>query len=149
MARAVALAGQDGLSEMQSAYVRAILNNMSEEQALEAGGYSAGNIRGGPGRSDLVKLALKAGREAIIRGELSQSALNAMRDMLKPSTPAATRFGAAKWILEHGDGEQASDDKPIHLMTQAELEGFMARAQAVMNEGGSAPIIDVTPNNGA
>lgn len=148
MSRELVLKGSDGLSERQLAYVKAILAGKSEEQALKVAGYTDGNISGGPGRSLAVRGALAAGRTALIRGELSSHALKAMRELLRPSTAAATRFAAAKWILEHGE-DAAADEKPVHLMSESELIGFMQRAQAVLDEGGQPPVIDVTPTNGA
>lgn len=136
------------LNEMQRAFVDCLLTGGSNSDAMAAAGYADSLHWSQILRSEAVQAALKAGRKAIIRGELGTDALKAMRDLLKPETPAATRFNAAKWVLEH-DADAADGEKPLAEMTPSELEAFIQRASASINEAKDARMIDVTPDNGA
>lgn len=138
------------LNEKQRAFVEALLKpGATNQSALEAAGYSEATSAATILASTAVQAALRAGRRAIIRGELGGDALDAMRDMLKPTTPAATRFQAAKWVLEHGEEGQADGDKPLSEMSAEELMDFVRKAEAELAEAKAARFIDVTPNNGA
>ena len=75
--------------------------------------------------------------------------MEAMRDLLSEDTPAATRFNAAKWVLEYDQEVADGEDKPLSEMTEAELRGVIERAQVAVEEHRTARIIDVTPENGA
>jgi hypothetical protein len=150
MTRAVAT---KELTEMQAEFVQAILAGNPIPVAAKLAGYA--EERGGHQAisSPAVQAALQQGRENRLKHVLSAKAMATMDGLLDDKTPAATRFAAAKWVLESaGHGSKDADegkDKPIHEMTEAELMRFMARAQAVVEEGRDAPIIVVTPDNGA
>lgn len=149
MSQDVTVSEPGGLSDMQERLVTAILGGASNAEAFERAGYSDTTKTRVILRSPAVQNALRIGRAAIIQGELSNDALKAMRELLESKTPAATRFATAKWVLEHGQAEGDDDGTPLHEMTPAQLQRFMARAQAVIDEGGEPPIINVTPSDGA
>jgi hypothetical protein len=84
---------------------------------------------------------------------MALAALEAINDLVTDGrTPAATRLAASKWVLEqagHKGQDDDGKDVPLHEMTAAQLERFMAKAQAVVDGGGEPPIITVAPDNGA
>jgi hypothetical protein len=139
----------NSLSDMQERLVAAVLSGKGEAEAFSLAGYAETTNRRSVLGGLAVQAALRTGRAAIIAGELSTAALQAMRELLGEKTPAATRLATAKWVLEHGDDSQDEDRTPLHQMTPAQLDRFMARAQATIDAGGDRPIIDVTPNDGA
>lgn len=136
-----------GLTAMQAAYVKAIMGGLGERAALDVAGYNKSTSVYEVGASPAVQAALRTARTAAITGDLAALALEAMKDLLTPETPSATRLGAAKWVLEHGKGEHDDDDRAPSDMTGAQLDAFIARAEAALAE--APPIIDVTPTNGA
>lgn len=147
MSQGVAVTKGGQLTDQQEKLVQGILSGLSNQEAYERAGYGSYSNATNAIRSNSVQAALKAGRAAIIAGEMTNEAMAAMRDLLKPATPSATRLGAAKWVLEFNKGHANDDDTPPSEMTGAQLDAFIARAEAAIAE--SAPIIDVTPKNGA
>lgn len=139
----------ESLNPMQERFVREVLAGKTEKVAHRLAGYAPGVPPWHILRSQAVQAALKAGRAAIIQGDLTNSAMKAIKELLGPKTPAATRLATAKWIVERGEGQADDDSIPLHQMTPDQLTRFMARAQKVIDEGGERPIIDVTPENGA
>ena len=130
----IALDDQDGL--------------LTDRELAEIAGYSSPADFASAVRSETVQAELKARRAAKIRGTLAQKALKTMESLLGDKNPGSVRFGAAKWLLEqagHTDAQAEAKDKPLHEMSEAELLAFMARAEKVVQGGGSAPVITVTP----
>lgn len=121
--------------------------------AQKIGSEGAGHVNAGSlakaERSEAVQAAAKARRAARIKVSLAQKALVAIEDLVtSPKTPAATRFSAAKWILEqagHREGQDGTGDKPIAEMTEGELLAFVQRTERAIAEGGKPPVIKVTP----
>lgn len=138
-----------GLNERQRLYVDAIVSGLSDSEALKVAGYPSAARSDHVRASPAVQAAIRAGHRGYIAGELSTKARKTMEGLLADTVPAATRFAAAKWVLEQGEGQDDDDATPLHQMTAPQLEAFMARAQAVIDGGGEHPVIDVTPDNGA
>jgi hypothetical protein len=92
-----------------------------------------------------VQRALEAGCDAKLKGELRLKALKTLDELLDKSTPAATRFQAAKWIAERSETDKKDGDKPLAEMDEAELMAVIERAKQAKD----AAMIDVTPKNGA
>ena len=141
------------MNDRQKRLVEAVRSGLSIDEAGEVAGYEdPGNLALAT-RSPLVQAELKAIRQTQIKAKLAQKAMKAIENLIdSEGTPAATRFSAAKWVLEqagHTNSQAEVDDKPLHEMTEKELLAFMAKAERAIKEGGSAPIINVTPDNGA
>lgn len=140
---------QSGFTDAQSDLIEALESHGLAEHA----GYEDCLKNRQIGRSEAVQVELLSVRRSRLRGDLASKALTAMEKLVTDDkTPAATRFSAAKWILEQaGHTDQADDgrDKPLAEMTEAELRAFLIKAEATVAAGGSAPIITITPNDGA
>lgn len=50
-------------------------------------------------------------RDAALKGDLASLAIDTMRDLMADTTPAATRYQAAKWTLEHAGHTSGADDQ--------------------------------------
>lgn len=138
----------DALTEKQQAVVDALMAGMEVRDAMTLAGYAESVNPAQVVGSRAVQRAIEASCDAKLRGELRAKALKTMEELLSASTPAATRFQAAKFIAEQtrpADG----DDKPLSEMTPDELEAVVRRCQAVIAEGQQPVMIDVTPKNGA
>lgn len=137
-------------NEAQEALIDAISSGCDEADLPDVVklGYGSAQKLGRAVASEPVQAALKTRRVARIKGSLAQKALQTMESLLADGTPAATRFGAAKWILEQaGHTAEAGEgkDKPLAEMSEAELLAFMAKMEKIVAEGGNAPLIKVTP----
>lgn len=134
------------LTDMQARFVEAVLAGSSGKEAAELAGYSEATNLAALWGSPSVQAALDIGCRARMKGELRAKALKALDDMLTlTTTPAATRFQAAKLVIEQTDAQPGEADKPLTSMTEAELQAFVDKAQKAL-EG---RLIDVTPGNGA
>lgn len=148
------MANPQGLTDEQRELIEALASpdEATGTELARAAGYDQPGKIDRAGRSPLVQAELKLVRSATIRTTLAAKAMRTMEALLADNVPAATRLGAAKWVLEQaGHGSQVDDgkDKPLHEMTEAELLAFMHKAQRVVDDGGSPPIIAVKPDNGA
>lgn len=136
------------LTEMQQKLVRALIEEKPVDEAMAFAGYSdtapAITIVG----SAAVQRAIQAACDAELGGVVRIKALRAMKSMLGDDTPAATRFQAAKWVLERGQDDDQGDDKPMSAMTADELAQLVDRLERERTER-NAQIKDVTPRNGA
>lgn len=139
------------LTEAQERLIDALDGEAFAQQGV-AGlpqGYEDAQKIGRATRSEPVQAELLARRSAKLRTTLAAKALQTIENLLESEkTPAATRFSAAKWVLEqagHGDHQDGGKDKPLHEMSEAELVAFMDRAQKVIDAGGDAPVIKVAP----
>lgn len=121
----------------------------SDKELAQLAGYDTAQNLGNATRSEPVQAALKTQRVARIKTVLAHKALQAIENMIQSDkTPAATRLAAAKFILEqagHTIDQADAKDKPLAEMTEAELLAFMAKAEKVVQSGGDAPLIKVTP----
>lgn len=137
-------------NEAQDALIDAISSGFDEADlpdAVKLGYASKASLTRAVG-SDPVQAALKMRRAARIKASLAQKAMQTVEDLLKDGTPAATRFAAAKWVLEQaGHTNEAGEgkDKPLAEMSEAELLAFMAKMEKIVAEGGNAPLLKVTP----
>lgn len=83
--------------------------------------------------------ALHERRDAALKGDLAHIAVDTMRDLMGTNTPAATRFNAARWVLEHaghttpGKADQ-SDGRPLGEMGAEELAQAVASGMDALKE---------------
>ncbi len=75
--------------------------------------------------------ALHTRREAALKGDLASLAVETMRELMSPETPAATRYQAARWTLEHA-GHVSSDDESSQATALEEMDAD-ALGHAVMS----------------
>lgn len=142
------------LTDTQEKLIEAICSGVDSADIPDVvAGYGNAANRAKAMRSEAVQAELKARRAAQIKGTLAHKALKAMEYLVtNEKTPAATRFSAAKWVLEqagHITGQDDQADKPLAEMSEAELAAFMRKAERTIAEGGKAPLIRVTPDDGA
>ena len=143
--------GGQRLTEAQERLIDAIsgISETGEPLDMVAAGYDTAQKLGNATRSGAVQAELKTRRVARIKTTLAAKALKAMETLLESEkTPSATKFSVARWVLEqagHTESQADAKDKPLHEMTESELLAFMAKAQKVVDQGGDAPIIAVTP----
>lgn len=127
------------LDDRQRVFVSLVMEGVEPEEARKQAGYSDAT----PARLILAGKAIQSALDAhcagMLRGELKLKALSTLRELMA-SGPAATRFNAAKLVLEQTDDSQA-DERTLTEMSIAELEALVERKQAELK--------DVTPNNGA
>ena len=149
---------QDGqparqLDDRQKRLVEALLIGKTDQVAWEEAGYRDRHAFANALRSLGVQAALLEARRALIGGSMAAKAMACIEGLItNEKTPSATRFAAAKWVMEQAGHTTSLDDgkdKPLHEMTEAELAAFMQRAQAVVDAGGGHPVIAITPDNGA
>jgi hypothetical protein len=76
----------------------------------------------------------------MLQGELRVKAIRTLEALLDAG-PAATRFNAAKLVLEWGDEAGDGDEKGLGQMSLAELEELVRRKEADLKR--------VAPGNGA
>ena len=143
----------DGLTDREKRLVDAFSEGLPITEAFGVAGYENGVAQANAERSLAVQAAALTQRKGRIKLRLAQKAMDAIEGLLDgDKTPAATRFAVAKWTLEQAGHVSQADgdgDKPLHEMSEAELLGFLERAQKVVDRGGDAPIIDVVPHKGA
>lgn len=138
------LAEAQSLTDQQLRFVQAVLNGKTNAEALREAGYSQSLLPAHVLRSAAVQAAIKAGCDARLTGDLYLKAINAL-DALLESGPAATRFAAAKLVIEQRKAAEEDGAKPLSGMTEDELQGVIDRAKERLSAG----MIDVTPGNGA
>lgn len=78
-------------------------------------------------------------RDALIQGDLAQVAIEAMRDLMGDETPAATRYQASKWVLEHAGHANPADaekgqQKDLTDMNADELAQAISSGMAALGE---------------
>lgn len=129
----------EGATEQQSRFVEALLGGAEPEEAKRLAAYSDSTPISSILRGKMVQNAIQAGCDARMRGDLRVKALKTLENLLNDG-PAATKLGAAKLVLEWGEGEEGGD-KPLTEMTLEELEAVVRRKEAELR--------DVTPDNGA
>jgi hypothetical protein len=144
----------DNLTDKQSAFVRAyVRNGGNAEAAARAAGYGD-RARGYDAlRNPKVIDAVRRERQRYIDGELASIAAGTMKAlMVDESTPAATKYQAAKWCLEQaGHNSQQiqgliADDRPMQEWTLDQLQAFISAGAAVLADvADKRRAIDVTP----
>lgn len=98
-----------------------------------------------------IREAIRTRRDRIIEGDLAGMALETMRDLMGGDTPAATRYQASKWVLEHaghrlpGDGDAQGAHKPLDEMNADELSRAIESGMSALGElagklNGSHPV---------
>lgn len=148
--------GSVKLTDRQNRLVEAVaigLDNesafLTEQELADKAGYGNALELHAALRSEAVQAELKAIRASRIKATLAQKALKAMENLItSDKTPAATRYTAAKWVLEqagHKDAQADLQDKPLNEMSEAELGAFIARSQKVIDDGGDRPTITIKP----
>lgn len=127
------------LTGKQRAFTDQVAKGVNPTKAARAVGYSAP-------ASDAYKLmrlphvveALRERREAALQGDLASLALDAMRDLMGDDTPAATRYQASKWILEHAghrpEQDQGRQAKPLEEMDADELAQAVTSGMSALQE---------------
>jgi phage terminase small subunit len=127
------------LDERQARFVALLLKDVPEDEAAKQAGYSETT----PAATVLAGKAVQAALSRGCAGRLAQLKLKAVRtlDALLSDGPAATKFNAAKLVLEYGDDEDGGEQKPLTELSIAELEELVRRKEAQLR--------DVTPSNGA
>jgi len=142
------------LTDKQIALVEGVLKGTDLVAVATSAGYAASSEFYRDLGSQTVQKAIADRLQNSIASEGASIGYATMIELTNARNPASTRFQAAKWLLDAaGHGLTADNgprgEKPVHEMTNAELEAFLARTEAVIAAGGSAPIITVKPDSGA
>jgi hypothetical protein len=140
--------GEDGLTDRQRAFVAAMVQGEAPEDAARIAGYAEGTNPAAILASEAVAANITAITKNGMKG-LKLKALQAMSDLLESGTAANTRFQAAKFVLEYGEGDGKDGDKPLSEMTEGELLAVVAKAKKAARDADQGSIIDITPHNGA
>lgn len=128
------------LTEMQATFVDHASKGIPRTQAARLAGFSAPAVEA----YRLMKLphvveALHQRRDAALKGDLAHLAVETMRDLMGPTTPAATRYNAARWVLEHA-GHTVSDEenqggvRPLEEMNSEELAQAVSSGMQALQE---------------
>ncbi len=140
------------LTDKQATFAKHVAKGVTPTKAARIAGYAYP-------QQDAYKLmrlphvrdTLHDRREAALKGDLASLAVDTMRDLMGPDTPAATRYNASKWVLEHAGhqvdpGEGADRDKPLEEMDAEELQraiqGGMSALQELAGQMGGHHVID-------
>lgn len=127
------------LTGKQAAFVDAVANGVKPTPAARSAGYVVA-------KTDAYRLlrlphvleALQERRSARIRGDLASVALTTMQDLMSGDTPAATRYQASKWVLEHAghhvDPDQDHQAKPLEEMDADELARAVSSGMSALQE---------------
>ncbi|MEG3080088.1 hypothetical protein R3F64_09455 [Halomonas sp. 5021] len=127
------------LTIKQNAFVAYASKGVSRTQAARLAGFSAPAVEA----FRLMKLphvvkALHEQRDAAIKGDLASMAVQTMRDLMNPATPAATRFNAARWILDQAghkaQGAVPDESRSLEEMSSEELSQAVASGMQALRE---------------
>lgn len=128
------------LTSKQRVFVQEVANGRSNQAAAEIAGYSSPRSSAHylMRQSHIVE-ACQLRRQAAINGELAGTAVNTMRELMKPATPAATRFQVARWVLErsgHDDttDSRAGEGKSLEDMSGDELAQAVTSGMQALHE---------------
>lgn len=128
------------LTEKQANFVAHTARGVARTHAARLAGFSAPEVEA----YRLMRLphvveALHQRREAALKGDLAHLVVDTMRDLLGPTTPAATRYNAARWVLENAvdaghsysnnmerDGCQPLVEMDAEELTKAVASGMQA-----------------------
>jgi phage terminase small subunit len=128
------------LTDKQSMFVAHASRGVPRTQAARLAGFSAPAVEA----YRLMRLAhvvdaLHERRDAALKGDLAHMAVDTMRDLMGTNTPAATRFNAARWVLEHaghtipGDADQG-ECRSLEEMDAEELAHAVASGMNALKE---------------
>lgn len=134
------LAG-DSLTKKQAAFVEAAANGLKPWQAAKFAGYNHPSDEG----YRLLKVekivkAIHTRRQARIQGDLAQTALRTLDELMQDkSTAAATRFNASKLVLEYAGHKSANDgqtglEKDLDEMDANELTHAISAGMQALSE---------------
>lgn len=128
------------LTNKQAIFVAHTSKGVSRTQAARLAGFSAPAVEA----YRLMRLphvvdALKQRRDAALKGDLAALAVDTMRDLMAPNTPAATRYNAARWVLENAghsrsDNELSRDGPMLQEMDAEELAQAVASGMQALRE---------------
>lgn len=98
------------LTKKQLVFCEQVSHGVKPCRAAEVAGYAE------PARTSWAMMRtphlideIKKRRDSVIQGELAHVALTTMRDLMGDETPAATRYQASKWVLEHAGHANPAD----------------------------------------
>lgn len=129
------------LTEQQQEFVGAVVSGLKPSKAARVARYSAPSVEA----YRLMRLphvlgAIQERRQSRINGDLASEALETMRALMGKDTPAATRYQASKWVLEHaghrlpGDGDAQGAHKPLDEMNADELSRAIESGMSALGE---------------
>ncbi len=144
-----------GLTAKQAEFVRRVVRHgENPTQAARSAGYNDPKSRSWEvSHNPRVIAAIRAETERCLYGELAPLALNTWRNILRdPDAPVRVRADVAKAVMDrsgHGPTKPQDIDnnekKDITDMSQAELEAFIRRGSAALEQA-SKPMVNITPN---
>lgn len=127
------------LTEKQATFVAHVSKGVNRTKAARIAGFASPAVEA----FRLMKLphvveALHSRREAALRGDLASLAVDTMRDLMSSETPAATRYQASKWVLEHSghqvDQDQEHRGKALEEMDADELAQAVTSGMSALQE---------------
>lgn len=137
------LAGTGQLTVKQRRFAEYTAEGYTAQESLRRAGYDvapknapqfAYQMRKHPG----IQRHMRAHRKHWMSGRIAADAMNVIHGLINDeSTPAATRFAAARYVLDRADERDREDksheNKDLHEMSRQELERIVrdAGAQAV------------------
>jgi hypothetical protein len=138
------------LTEQQQRFVAELVASgcTGTEAARKAGFAAPGQEAYRLMRKGHVLAAIREEQTRLIGGSLTSIALKTLSDIMTDTgAPASARVSACRVVVEMGGlldtgAGDAGKDVPLHEMTEAQLMRFMERAQAVVDAGGDAPVIE-------
>lgn len=128
------------LTKMKHDFVDQVSRGLKPGKAAKVVGYSDPNREAWRlMRQPAVVEEIKRRRDALIQGDLGQLAIDAMRDLMGDETPAATRYQASKWVLEHAGHANPADaekgqQKDLTDMNADELAQAVSSGMSALGE---------------
>lgn len=150
--------GEAGLTEREARLIDIVATTDDLDEIQERAGYGESALLSGAFRRKVVQGASRDRAHGRLKVVGVQKAYRAMMDLMGPKTPPATRFAAAKWVMEaSGIGPATADpsgDKPLAEMTAKELEAFIKQLEGPKEPPGrivplKTVVEAVTLDNGA
>lgn len=105
-------------------------------------------------RKPHIVAAIRELRGRLISAHGANVAIKTLVDIMQDATaPASARVSTGRTMLEaaghFNKGAAEEREVPLHEMTSAQLNDFIAKAQVVIDSGGAAPMIKVIEREGA
>lgn len=129
------------LTRMQLVFCEQVSHGVKPHRAAEVAGYAEpARTAWAMMRTPHLTAEIKKRRDAVIQGDLAQVALGTMRDLMGDETPAATRYQASKWVLEHaghanpGDADKGGQQKDLTDMNADELAQAVSSGMSALGE---------------
>jgi len=128
-----------GLTAKQAKFVIGVAKGLSNVEAARYAGYADVNAEAYRlMRHSGILEALRTRREAQISGNMAQTALRTLSDLMDdPKTPAATKYNVARYTLElagHTIQDDKGSDKPLEDMNPAELAHAITSGMSALTE---------------